>query len=256
MRHIDRLIQEDPSLRQIDYQQLVQKAKQEPRAHWAELVRASAPIVYTMAERLGAHLPEGGSVSEEVTRQVFERIADDDFAIVRNYVGYGKWTSLLLRLTQESPLLAQRRHEREWPALAEEGSVEVILDDRDGSIPELLPKLRDLCDQEGARFLDALWKALRTLHRRDRLLLGMRYEQGLSLKELDVIFRLGTPERVASLLARLRNSLQPFTAVRDAWEIPAEQEEALLRHTLGQLFRARSLATHEQAPQAPAVPTH
>ncbi|HKI84544.1 MAG TPA: hypothetical protein VKA63_09440 [Candidatus Krumholzibacteria bacterium] len=256
MRHIDRLIQEDPKLRQTDYQRLVQKAKQDPRAHWAELVRVSAPVVYTMAERLGAHLPEGGSVTEEVTRQVFERIADDDFAIVRNYVGFGKWTSLLLRLTQESPLLAQRRQEREWPQLAEEGPVEVILDDRNGSIPELLPKLQDLCDQEGERFLQALWKALRTFHRRDRLLLGMRYEQGLSLKELDMIFRLGTPERVASLLARLRDSLQPFTAVRDAWEIPGEQEEALLRYTLGQLFRARSLATHEHAPQAPAVPTH
>ncbi len=256
MRHIDRLIQEDPKLRQTDYQRLVQKAKQDPRAHWAELVRVSAPVVYTMAERLGAHLPEGGSVTEEVTRQVFERIADDDFAIVRNYVGFGKWTSLLLRLTQESPLLAQRRQDREWPQLVEEGPVQVILDDREGSIPELLPKLRDLCDQEGERFLQALRKALRTFHRRDRLLLGMRYEQGLSLKELDMIFRLGTPERVASLLARLRDSLQPFTAVREAWEIPGEQEEALLRYTLGQLFRARSLATHEHAPQAPAVPTH
>jgi len=256
MRHIVRLIQEDPTLRHTDFERLVQKAKEDPRAHWGELVRASAPIVFTMAERLSAHLPEGGSVAEGVTRQVFERIADDDFAIVRSHVGFGKWTSLLLRLTQQSPLLARRRHGREWPALAEEGPVAIELEDRDGSIPALQPRIQDLCEKEGERFLDAMVKALRTLHRRDRLLLAMRYEQGLSLAELDLIFRLGTPERVASLLARTRNSLQPFVAVREAWNLPADQEEALLRHILGQIFRARSLATHEHAPQAPAVPSH
>lgn len=256
MRHIVRLIQEDPALRSTDFERLVQRAKEDPRAHWDELVRASAPIVFTMAERLSAHLPEGGSVAEEVTRQVFERIADDDFAIVRGHVGFGKWTSLLLRLTEQTPLLSQRRREREWPALAEEGPVEIELNDRDGSIPALEPRIQDLCEKEGGRFLDSMWKALRTLHRLDRLLLAMRYEQGLSLAELDLIFRLGTPERVASLLARTRNSLQPFVAVREAWNLPTEQEEALLRHVLGQIFRAHSLATHEHASPAPAVPSH
>ena len=256
MRHIVRLIQEDPTLRDTDFERLVQKAKEDPRAHWDELVRASAPLVFTLAKRLSAHLPEGGSVAEEVTRQVFERIADDDFAIVREHVGFGKWTSLLLRLTQQSPLLSQRRREREWPALAEEGPVEIELADRDGSIPALQPRVQDLCEKEGERLLDAMVKALRTLHRRDRLLLAMRYEQGLRLAEIDLIFRLGTPERVASLLARTRNSVQPFVAVREAWNLPAEQEEALMRHILGQIFRARSLATHEPAPQAPAALSH
>jgi len=250
------LIQEDPRLRDVDFQRLVQKAKEDPRAHWDELVRASAPIVYTLATRLASPLPEGSSVAEEVARQVFATIADDDFAIVRNYVGYGKWTSLLLRLTETSPLLREGRQQREWPPIPEKGRPSVTLDDPDGPIAELDPRLEKLCDEEGDRLLEALWKSIHILHRRDRLLLAMRYEQGLHLKELDQLFHLGSPARVSSLLEKVRHSLQPFNAIVDAWKVPAEQEEPLLRKTLGVLFRERSLATHDRQPAAPAVPTH
>lgn len=256
MRHIDRLIQEDPRLREIDYQRLVLKAKEDPRAHWDELVHASAPLVFTLAHRLAAHLPEGSAAAEEITRQVFAAIADDDFAVIRNFVGYGKWTSLLLRLTQQSPLLREGRRRREWPELAEQGRPAVTLDDPDAPIAELEDRLEQLCDEEGDRLLEALWKAIHTLHRRDRLLLGMRYEQGLFLKELDVLFHLGTPARVAALLEKVRHSLQPFHSVVEAWEVPPEQEESLMRRTLGVVFRERSLATHPKQPAAPAVPSH
>jgi hypothetical protein len=256
MRHIDRLIQEDPKLRDTDFQRLAQQAKANPQRDFGRLVQVSAPVVFTMAERLSAHSPERGSVAEEVTRQVFARLADDGFAAIRAYVGFGRWTSLLLRWTQTAPLLAKRRQMREMPPLADEGPVDVTLQDPDGPIGELDPAVRDLCEKEGQRFLDALWKAMRTLHRRDRLLLAMRYEQGLRLVELDMLFRLGTPTRVASLLARLRGSLQPLRAVREAWKLAPQQEEALMRFTLGQILRTRSLETHKQAPPPVAVPSH
>jgi len=256
MRHIDRLIQEDPRLRGVDFQRLALRAKEDPREHWEELVQSSAPIVTTLARRLAAHLPEGVSVAEEVTREVFAAIADDDFAVLRSFVGYGKWTSLLLRLTQESSLLQKGRREREWPPLVDQGRPVVVLDDPDAPIGELDEGLEKLIDQESERFLDALWKSVHILHRRDRLLLAMRYEQGLYLKELDTLFHLGTPRRVASLLEKARHGLQPFTAVVDAWSVPADQEEALLRRTLGVVFRERSLATHDDHQPAPAVPAH
>jgi len=256
MKHIKRLIQEDPQLRHVDYQLLVQKAKGDPDAHWEELVRASAPIVYTAAWRLADHLPEGASVAEEVTRQVFDAIVDDDYAILRAYVGYGQWPSLLVRLCEESPLLSERRHEREYPELPQEGRPPIALIDPDGPIGELDPEIEEFCDKEGPRFLDALRKSMKIMHRRDRLLLAMRYEQGLTLAELDQLFRLGSPQRVAALLKRIRQNLQPFSAVAVAWNLDEEQEEPLLRFTLGRILRAHSMATVDEDKLAPAVASH
>lgn len=256
MKHIQRLIQEDPQLRHVDYQLLVQKAKGDPDAYWEELVRASAPLVYTTAWRLAEHLPEGASVAEEVTRQVFEAIVDDDYATLRAYVGYGQWPSLLVRLCEQSPLLRERRQDREYPELPREGRPPIVLQDKDGPIGELSPEIEELCEKEGAPFLEALRKSLKILHRRDRLMLAMRYEQGLALAELDQLFRVGSPDRVASLLKRVRHSLQPFTAVAEAWKLPEDQEEPLMRFTLGRILREHSLATVDEEKLAPAVAGH
>jgi hypothetical protein len=256
MKHIQRLIQEDPRLRHVDYQLLVQKAKVDPNAHWEELVRTSAPIVHTAAWRLAEHLPEGASVAEEVTRQVFEAIAGNDYEILRSYIGYGKWPSLLVRLTQQSPLLAERRRDREYPELPSEGRPPIALADPDGPIGPLSPQIEELCEKEGQPFLQALRKSVRILHRRDRLMLAMRYEQGLTLAELDQLFRLGTPDRVAALLKRIRQNLQPFRAVAEAWQLPEDQEEPLLRFTLGRILREHSMATVDEDKLAPAVASH
>jgi len=256
MKHIQRLIQEDPQLRHVDYQRLVQKAKGDPDAHWEELVRASAPIVHTAAVRLADHLPEGASVAEEVTRQVFGSIVDDDYAILKSYVGYGQWPSLLVRLTEECSLLSERRREREFPELPTEGRPPIALADPDGPIGELDPQIEELCEKEGERFLEAFRKAVKILHRRDRLMLAMRYEQGLSLAELDQLFRLGSPDRVASLLRRVRHSLQPIAAVAEAWNLTEDQEEPLMRFALGRILREHSLATVDEDKLAPAVASH
>ena len=45
MRHFDLLLMRHPHLRAIDYQRLVQRVKEDPAAHWNELVEACAPIV-------------------------------------------------------------------------------------------------------------------------------------------------------------------------------------------------------------------
>lgn len=256
MKHIQRLIQEDPQLRHVDYQRLVQKAKGDPDAHWEELVRVSAPIVYTAAARLADHLPEGASVAEEATRQVFASLVNDDYAILRSYVGYGKWPSLLVRLTEQCPLLSERRRDREYPETTDATRPPVALSDPDGAIGGLDPQIEELCEKEGERFLEALRKALKIMHRRDRLMMAMRYEQGLTLVELDQIFRLGSPERVASLLKRIRHSLQPFAAVASAWNLAEEQEEPLLRFTLGRILREHTLATVNEDKLAPAVASH
>lgn len=256
MKHIQRLIQEDPRLRNVDYERLVQRAQGDPDAYWEELVRASAPIVYTAACRLAQHLPEGTSVAEEATRQVFEAIADDDYELLRSHVGFGKWPSLLVRWTQECPLLSERRRAREFPAAVDQDPPPIELADPDGPIGALDPQVQELCDKEGERFLEALRKSVKILHRRDRLMLAMRYEQGLGLVELDQIFRLGSSKRVATLLSRIRHSLQPFAAVAEAWKLDPEQEEPLLRYTLGRILREHSLATVDEDKMAAAVAQH
>lgn len=249
MRHFDVLLLRHPHLRNIDYQRLLQRVKTDPPAHWDELVEASAPIVHTAALRLASRLGNAPSVAEAALQQVFEQIRRDDFAIVRAYVGYGKWPSELVRLTQLAPALRDARREREFP----EQSLDRPIADPDQSVPVLEPRFAALLEQEGEKFFVAMRRVIRVLHRRDRLMLGFRYEQGLSLRELDQIFRLGTPERVGKLLDRLLGYLQPIRAVGDAWEMPHEQRHALLRVVVHRLYSESSMETEEDRTIAPAL---
>jgi hypothetical protein len=195
------------------------------------------------------------AVADIATTQVFERLRDDDFAVVRGFVGFGKWTSLLVRLTQAAPILAERRQGREHPMQSDPASsLPLPLEDPDGAVPALDPRFLELLRAEGDRFYVALGKSVQIMHRADRLLLGMRYEQGLTLHELDRLFRLGSPARIASLLARLRQSIQPVRALIEAWQVPPEQHEALMRVVIHHLYTSRSMATVSDEKMLAAVP--
>jgi hypothetical protein len=249
MRHLDSLLNRHPHLRHVDYQRLVQRAKADPPAVWDELVEVSIPIVYTAALRLADDLRNGPGIAEEATREVFARIRRDDYAVIRDYVGMGKWPSLLVRLTEQTRLLSERRREREHPA----DPATCTEHDPDFPIPPLDDAVARRFEAEGERFLTAMRKSMGILHRNDRLLLGMRYEQGCSLRELDRIFRLGSAQRVESLLERLLDSLQPLRAVCDAWGVSREQKHALMRAIVGRVFGAGSMETDEQREIAPAL---
>ncbi len=247
MRHYDVLLVRHPHLRHIDYQRLLQRAKSDPAGHWDELVDVSAPLVYTAAQRLAPQNSNAASVAEATTVKVFEQIRRDDFSIVRAYVGYGKWASQLVRLTQLA--LAEDRRERDYPSQ----DLATALADPDQPIPALDPRFAALLEQEGERFFTAMRRVIHVLHRRDRLMLGFRYEQGLSLRELDQIFRLGTPERVGKLLDRLLGYLQPIRAIGDAWDMPHDQRHALLRVVVQRLYAESSMETYEDRAITPAL---
>lgn len=249
MKHLDSLLRQHPHLRHVDYQRLVQRAKSDPPAVWTELVETSIPIVYTTALRLADDLRNGPAMAEEATLEVFETIRDDDYRVIREYVGYGRWPSLLVRLTQETRVLSERRREREHPANPAARTEQ----DPDSPVPPLDPALARRLEEEGERFFQAMARVLGVLHRQDRLLLGMRYEQGCSLRELDQVFHLGSAERVQSLLDRLLDSLQPLRAVAEAWQAPSAQRHALMRVIVSRLYRTGSMETDEQKQAAPAL---
>ena len=50
---------------------------------------------------MARHAGQKEYVAEEATLQTFEALRRDDYAIVRSYVGYGKWVSELVLLTVE-----------------------------------------------------------------------------------------------------------------------------------------------------------
>ena len=231
MQHLDLLIRRHPELRNVDYQRLIQRAKEDPAAHWTELVESCAPIVYAMAQRLAGGQLHRDAVAEEVTHELFESLKADDYARIRNYVGYGKWPSLLLKWTSECESL--RDPEGEEPGL-----------------PELDEHSTRLVTEEGERFLEHMARNIGRLHRRDQLLLGMRYEQKLSLFELDHLFRLGSAERIQSLLERIASTLQPLTAVSDAWQLESEQQEAVLAYAVEKIFATNSLKSDEDVAEA------
>jgi hypothetical protein len=249
MRHFDLLLMRHPHLRSIDYQRLVQRVKNDPAAHWDEFVAACAPVVLTAALRLARNVGNAEAVAELATVQVFQELAAHNFALVRSYIGYGKFPSELVRLTQQAPVLAEARASREFPA--PDGTA--AIDDPDAPIPALDAKYISLLEQEGEKFIEAVRRVVRILHRQDRLMLGLRYEQGLQARELDQVFRLGSPERVAGILDRLIEQLQPIVAVAEAWQLDGAQRHALARRVLFGIFSEGSLETDEDAATAPAL---
>lgn len=249
MRHLDLLLMRHPHLRTIDYQRLVQKVKEDPAKHWNEFVEACAPIVLTTALRLARRVGNAHAVADQATVEVFARLAAGDFALIRSYVGYGKFPSELVRLTQLAPALAEARRTREYPALDGASPIE----DAQAPVPTLDPRYVDLLDKEGERFVQAVRRVVVILHRRDRLLLGLRYEQGLTVAELDQIFRLGSGARVAGILDRLLDNIQPLTAVAEAWQLDNAQRHALARRVLFRIFSEGSMESDENAEAAPAL---
>jgi hypothetical protein len=249
MRHLDLLLMRHPHLRSIDYQRLVQRVKEDPSAHWDELVEACAPIVLTAAERLARQVGNQKAVAEQATVQVFQRLADDDFALLRAYVGYGKFPSELVRLTQQAPVLAEARRAREYPEVS---PLRPIVDP-DFEVPALEEVYVALLEREGGRFVTAVRRVVHVLHRRDRLLLGLRFEQGLTCRELDHVFRIGSPERVAGILDRLLDQIQPLVAVAKAWELDGAQRHALAHRILFEIFSEGSLESDDDKITSPAL---
>lgn len=245
MKHLESLLNKHPHHRHTDFQRLVQRAKTDPAAHWEELVTKASPVVWTLARRLAAGAGNREMAASTATAQVFAMLREDDYRRLRAYVGNGDFPSLLLRLLQQAPALA--------PAASGPQDSHDGIDDPDGPVPPLDPRVKDLLAEEGDRFLTAMRKVIGVLHRRDRLLLAMRYEQGLRLQELDQIFRLGTPGRVGSLLDRLAGHLQPLRAVAEAWSLDDGQRHAVLQHVVRELFAAHSFETDEDRPVAAAV---
>ena len=252
MRHFDLLLMRHPHLRSIDYQRLVQRVKTDPSAHWDELVEACTPIVLTAALRMAQPVGNAKALAEQATVQVFQMLAENDYELIRSYVGYGKFPSELVRLTQLAPALAEPRQGREFPGLSGDAAIE----DRDAPVPALDARYVELFEKEGSPFVTAVRRVVQVLHRRDRLMLGLRFEQGLSVRELDQIFRLGTPERVAGILDRLVSSIQPIDAVASAWELDDAQRHALARRVLFQVFSEGSLESDEDRTTSPALQHH
>jgi len=249
MRHFDLLLMRHPHLRSIDFQRLVQTVKEDPAAHWNELVEACAPVVLTATLRLAREVGNAEAVAEQATVQVFQALAANDYALVRSYIGYGKFPSELVRLTQQAPVLAEARRGREFPDLDGIAPIE----DPDAPVPALDEQYVGLLDKEGEKFVEAVRRVVRVLHRHDRLMLGLRYEQGLHVRELDQLFRLGSPDRVASILDRLIEQIQPIVAVATAWHLDDAQRHALARRVLFRVFSEGSLESDENVESAPAL---
>ena len=95
-------------------------------------------FVLTAALRLARNVGNAEAVAEQATVQVFDRLASNDYALVRSYIGYGKFPSELVRLTQQAPVLAEARAAAEGATGEEVNRLLESVADTSGA-PVLLP---------------------------------------------------------------------------------------------------------------------
>jgi RNA polymerase sigma factor (sigma-70 family) len=191
---------------------------------WRVFVEKYSRFVYTVALRLLTDPPpQREEQAQQVYCSVFERLRRDDFRILRDFQGRCRFTTYLFRMVQtsRSSLLrgVQRERERvDYVDFADEANRAVIAaadaEEADREAPALSPeKLR----HEIERLLD-------DLSPRERLLVKLRFQKGLKLREIAEVLGLRDTNAAAYELRKALQRFEPLSALAGGdWSSPEQK---------------------------------
>lgn len=139
---------------------------------WQRLVEKYSRFVYTVALKLLAGAADREELASRVYARVFERIAERRFRLLWRFQGRCRFTSYLFRVVQSE----------KKAVFADRGSVLRAESPKEHERADERPTEHPLLDAEALR--QAVARALERLTSTDRLVLVLRFRDGLTLREI------------------------------------------------------------------------
>lgn len=190
---------------------------------WRRLVEKYSRFVYTVALKLLAGAAEREELAARVYARVFERIAARRFRLLWRFQGRCRFTSYLFRVVQseKKAVLACRGRERSAGSETEHE----LVDERPRELP--------LLDADALR--RAVARALERLTSADRLILVLRFRDGLKLREIARAAGFKDTNAAAYAVRRALGRLEVLRELRDERRLGTAElglVEELLRREL------------------------
>jgi RNA polymerase sigma factor (sigma-70 family) len=191
---------------------------------WRIFVEKYSRFVYTVALRLLTDPPQQREErAQQIYCSVFERLQRDDYRILREFQGRCRFTTYLFRMVQTARSSVLRRVQREreridYVDFADEMNRGLLAaakaEDPDRDAPALSPeKLRGATE-----------RLLADLSPRERLLVRLRFQKGLKLRELAEVLSLRDTNAAAYALRKALERFEPLAALGGGgWSGPEEK---------------------------------
>ena len=197
---------------------------------WAEFLKAYTGLILFVARRT----PGGHDAIMDRYTFVLEKLQEHDFRRLRKYAedGRAKFSTWLTVVIQRLCVDYNRLQTgRVATAAAQSQSRPRRLVELVYVAPELLDRLPDQSagtDEELHRkqVLDRLEAAIASLPASDQLLLALRYDDGLSAREIAALMSVATPFHVYRRLERVHQALRQMLTAAAAIRLPAVQYRA------------------------------
>jgi RNA polymerase sigma factor (sigma-70 family) len=203
---------------------------------WRVFVEKYSRFVYTVALRLLTDPPQQREErAQQIYCLVFERLQRDDYRILREFQGRCRFTTYLFRMVQtsRSSVLRHVRREREridYVDFTDEMNRGLLAaaaeEDPDRDAPALSPE----------KLQRTVERLLSDLSPRERLLVRLRFQKGLKLRELAEVLGLRDTNAAAYALRKAVERFEPLTALAGGqWSAP--EQKLVLAVLDRQLFR-------------------
>jgi RNA polymerase sigma factor (sigma-70 family) len=152
---------------------------------WRIFVEKYSRFVYSVALRLLAGLIKGKEdVAQEIYCHVFAHLQGDDYRVLRQFQSRCKFTTYLFRMVQTARSTVLRREVRDsertdYVDFSDEATraIEAIAAEGESAAPDLPSISPD-------RLRGEIERAAESLSDREKLLLKLRFQKGLKLREL------------------------------------------------------------------------
>jgi len=152
---------------------------------WRFFVEKYSRFVYSIALRLLPGSLEGREdLAQDTYLSVFSRLQGDNYRLLRDFRGRCRFTTYLFRMVQTSRSEALRRAGREgerteYIDFSDEANRAIQAAVQDGKVDAF-----DIPSVSPQRLRDHITRAVEGLSPREKLLLRLRFQEGLKLREL------------------------------------------------------------------------
>ncbi len=192
---------------------------------WRIFVERYSRTLYTMALSLAA-APDREEIAQEAYMAILERFARDNCRVLRNFREEARFETYLFTAARNAVALLHRRGARDRARLA---------DPIEPAVDRLKPSLAETIGLAPDRVAELLAESLSALEPRERLILRLRFRQGLPYRRLAQMFDWKDTNAAAYEICKILRKLRLLERCRSRLRWGEPEREILLRGLRGWL---------------------